>query len=136
MNVSILTGNVCKNPEIHTTNGGVKKANFTLAVQRKFPNAQGVREADFIPIVAWRQLAETIERFVTKGMKLGVVGYIQRRDYDTQDGQKKTVTEIIADTIEFLSPKENTLGKTAETQENSFEKVAGMVESNDDELPF
>lgn len=132
MNITVLTGNVCKDPEIHTTNGGIKKANFTLAVQRKFPNQQGVREADFIPIVVWRQLADTVEKYVTKGMRLGVVGYIQRRDYDAQDGQRKTVTEIIADSIEFLSAKE----KTAETPEKTVRKVAEMVEEQDDEMPF
>lgn len=132
MNITILSGNVCKDPEIHTTNGGIRKANFTLAVQRKFPNQQGVREADFIPIVVWRQLADTVEKYVTKGMKLGVVGYIQRRDYDAQDGQKKTVTEIIADSIEFLSAKE----KTAEMPEKTVRKVAEMVEEDDPSLPF
>lgn len=136
MNIWIGSGNVCKDPEIHTTNGGIKKANFTLAVQRKFPNAQGVREADFFPIVVWRQLAETVEKYVTKGMKLGIQGYLQRRDYDAQDGSKRTVTEIIADSIEFLSPKDNSVEKTAETTEKSLEKVAEMTETEDRDLPF
>ena len=136
MNTWIGTGNVCKTPEIHTTNGGVKKATCTLAVQKKFANAQGVKEADFIPIVAWRANADTCEKFVYKGMKLGIIGYIQTRQYDTQDGQRKSVTEIIVDSIEFLSPRENSLEKTAELPEKSLEKTAGMVEEPDDDMPF
>lgn len=106
MNIAILCGNVTKDPEIYTTQGGVKRANFTLAITRRFANAQGNREADFLPIVAWRQLADFVEKYVKKGKKLGVVGTVQTRSYDAQDGSKRYVTEIVADSIEFLSPKE------------------------------
>ena len=128
MNKVIMTGNVARDPEIHTTNGGIKKASFTIAVQRRFANAQGVREADFFPVVVWRQLAEMVEKYVKKGMKLGVDGVLQSRQYDTQDGQKRNVIEIVADSIEFLSPKGNT-DKPAETPET-------LTEENDPELPF
>ena len=133
MNSAILVGNVTKNPEIYTTQGGIKRANFTLAVQRKFANAQGVREADFIPIVCWRQLADTIDQFVHKGMKLGVEGVIQTRQYETQDGQKRSVTEIVADTVEFLSPS---LKAEPRDEKPTHIEPSQLTEESDDELPF
>ena len=134
MNSWTGTGNVCGEPEVHTTNGGTKKASFTLAVQRRFANAQGVREADFIPIVVWRQLADLVEKYVHKGMKVGVEGYIQRRDYDAQDGTKRTVTEIVADNVEFLSakPEAKPEVKTGKPEV----KMEDLVEEQDDQLPF
>ena len=134
MNKVILTGNVCKTPEIYTTQGGIKRANFTLAVQRKFANSQGVREADFISIVAWRQAAELCEKHVYKGMKLGIEGYIQVRNYETQDGQKRTVTEIIADEIEFLSPKP--LEGKPEAKPEAKEAKPELTQEDDDDMPF
>ena len=135
MNSASLVGNVTKNPEIYTTQGGIKRANFTLAVQRRFANAQGVREADFIPIVCWRQLADTIDQFVHKGMKLGVEGVIQVRQYETQDGQKRSVTEIVADTVEFLSPSLKAEPRD-EKPEPQHVEASQLTEEPDDELPF
>lgn len=106
MNIFCGAGNVTKDPEMYTTQGGVKRANFFLAINRRFANQQGNREADFLPIVAWRQLADFVEKYVKKGKKLGVTGTVQVRSYDGQDGNKHYVTEIVADSIEFLSPKE------------------------------
>ena len=106
MNLFTGIGNVTRDPEIYTTQGGVKRANFTLAITRRFANAQGNREADFLPIVAWRQLADFVEKYVKKGKKLAVIGTVQVRSYDAQDGGKRYVTEIVADSIEFLSPRE------------------------------
>ena len=135
MNSAILVGNVTKNPEIYTTQGGIKRANFTLAVQRRFANAQGVREADFIPIVCWRQLADTIDQFVHKGMKLGVEGVIQTRQYETQDGQKRSVTEIVADTVEFLSPSLKAEPRDEKPEPQHVES-SQLTEELSDELPF
>ena len=135
INSVTLVGNVCKTPEIYTTQGGIKRANFNLAVQRKFANSQGVREADFIPIVVWRQAAESCEKYVYKGMKIGVEGYIQTRQYDTQDGQKRNVMEVIAENIEFLSPKPT--DTLSDAQKPSVKvKPEELVEDNDSDLPF
>ena len=130
-------GNVTKTPEVYTTQGGNKRVNFTLAIQRKFANAQGVREADFVPIVAWKQLAETIEKYVYKGMKVSVEGSLQIRQYETQDGQKRTVAEIVADEIEFLSPKPLDTPTLPEAQKQSVKvNPAELVEEQDEQLPF
>lgn len=112
---------------------------FTIAVNRRFTNQQGVREADFIPIVAWRQTAELCARYLTKGRKVAVEGAIQTRSYDAQDGTKRYVTEVIADSVEFLG------GQSAQTGEHAPQTSAAppmspppgeFTEVDDDELPF
>ena len=102
MNKAILIGNLTRDPEYTTTASGIACCRFILAVQRRFANADGKREADFIPIIAWRQLAENCAKYLAKGRKVAIEGTIQTRSYDAQDGTKRYVTEIIADNVEFL----------------------------------
>ena len=144
MNVFCGAGNVTKDPEIYTTQGGVKRANFTLAINRRFANAQGNREADFLPIVAWRQLADFAEKYIVKGKRVGVTGSVQVRSYDAQDGTKRYVTEIVADNIEFLTPRSEETQAEAAPQELPAEVVQAralaiqeqLTEEYDDQLPF
>ena len=144
MNVFCGAGNVTKDPEIYTTQGGVKRANFTLAINRRFANAQGNREADFLPIVAWRQLADFAEKYITKGKRVGVTGSVQVRSYDAQDGTKRYVTEIVADNIEFLTPRSEETQAEAAPQGLPAEVVQAralaiqeqLQEEYDDQLPF
>ena len=98
MNKAILIGNLASDPETRTTQSGIAQCSFRLAVQRRFANQQGVREADFLQIVCWRQTAELCARYLSKGRKVAVEGSIQTRSYDAQDGTKRYVTEIVADT--------------------------------------
>ena len=105
MNKAILIGNLTRDPEARTTQSGVSVTTFTIAVNRRFTNAQGVREADFINIVAWRQTAELCARYLSKGRKVAVEGSIQTRSYDAQDGSKRYVTEIIADSVESVGSR-------------------------------
>jgi single-strand DNA-binding protein len=105
MNKVILVGNLTKDPDYRTTPSGATVCNFSIAVQRRFANQQGVREADFINCVAWRQQADFVHRFFTKGRKIGVVGTLQTRTYDAQDGTKRYVTEVICDECEFVDSK-------------------------------
>lgn len=131
MNKAILIGNLARDPETMTTASGITKCNFTIAVQRKFANQQGVREADFLPVVCWRQTAELCARYLAKGRKVAIEGTIQTRSYDAQDGSKRYVTEIVADSVEFLGS--NTHGQNAtqtpEPDENGYTPVS------EDELP-
>lgn len=147
MNKAILIGNLTRDPEYTTTVGGVAKCAFTLAVQRRFANAQGVREADFINIVAWRQLAENCAKYLAKGIKCAVEGAIQTRSYDAQDGTKRYVTEIIADSVEFLPsaqranpgptpPPERREPPRGEQLHMNQMHNQGFTEVDDDELPF
>ena len=130
MNKVILIGNLANDPESRTTQSGIAQCTFRLAVQRRFANQQGVREADFLTIVCWRQTAELCARYLSKGRKVAVEGSIQTRSYDAQDGTKRYVTEIIAENVEFLSGQQKPEEKPPEVPNNAFTPV------NDDELPF
>ena len=144
MNKAILIGNLTRDPETMTTSSGITKCNFTVAVQRRFANAQGVREADFIPVVCWRQTAELCARYLSKGRKVAVEGSIQTRSYDAQDGTKRYVTEIVADNVEFLSSREDGGSRQgnyapaapAPAPRNAAPANSDFTEVDDDELPF
>lgn len=101
MNRATIIGNLTKDPELKTTASGISVCTFTVAVRRPFTKD----ETDFIPVVTWRQLAENCAKFLTKGRKVGVSGRIQTRNYETNNGERRYVTEIIADEVEFLTPK-------------------------------
>ena len=130
MNKVILIGNLTKDPELTTTNNGVSVCRFALAVSRRFANAEGERETDFINIVVWRNLADNCHKFLKKGSKAAVVGNIQSRSYDANDGTKRYITEVVAEEVEFISTKNDTVaGK-------SDEEVAKLEPITDDNLPF
>ena len=129
MNKAILIGNLTRDPEYKTTSGGVAVCRFTLAINRRFADANGNRAADYITVIAWRQLADLCARYLSKGKKVGVVGQIQSRSYDAQDGSKRYVTEVVADEVEFLSASGQTAPPSGAAQQ-------GFVQVDDDELPF
>lgn len=106
LNRVVLAGRLTKDVELHNTPTGVAVANFTLAIDRNFKNAQGERETDFIPCVAYRQTAEFASNYLAKGKLAGVDGRIQVRSYNGQDGQKRWVTEVIVEDVHLLSPKD------------------------------
>ena len=143
MNKVILIGNLASDPEAFTTQSGISRSTFRIAVQRRFANAQGVREADFFTIVAWRQTADFCNRYLTKGRKVAVEGSIQNRSYDAQDSSKRTVTEIIADSIEALgsreegqAPRPRDNGPTPPPAAPAQPAMNDFTEVEDDELPF
>ena len=103
MNQVTLIGNLANDPESRVTNSGKAQCSFRLAVQRRFANAQGVREADFLNVVCWGKTAENCARYLAKGRKAAVQGSIQNRSYVAQDGSKRYVTEIIAENVSFLA---------------------------------
>lgn len=106
MNEVILTGNLAAEPETRKMPDGTVRCAFRLAVQRDYKNSQtGERDADFITIVTWRQLAEVCGKYLRKGRKIGVAGSLRARAYDAADGTKHYVTEVVADQVEFLFPK-------------------------------
>jgi len=128
MNKVILIGRVTKDTELTTTTNGVNVAKNTLAVNRKFKNANGEYEADFINIIAWRNLAELLHKYTKKGDRVGIVGSIQTRSYDAPDGSKRYITEIVVDELEFLESKNVT--------KDSPENNAKLEPISDDDLPF
>ncbi|MEW6236117.1 MAG: single-stranded DNA-binding protein [Candidatus Omnitrophota bacterium] len=102
MNHIVLIGRLTADPEIRMTQSGIPVANFQLAVDRRFKNANGERETDFIRIVAWRKLAELIRDYTHKGYLVAVDGSLQVRRYQTPEGENRTVYEVQADNVQFL----------------------------------
>lgn len=102
MNKAILVGRLTRDPELKATASGVSVCSFTVAVNRRFKNADGGHDADFINCVAWRQQAEFLAKYFSKGRMVGVVGSIQTRNFDNKDGQKVYVTEVAVDEVHFV----------------------------------
>lgn len=102
LNRVILIGRLTRDPELRYTPSGVAVTQFTLAVDRPFTNQQREREADFIPVVCWRQLAETCANYLRKGRLAAVEGRMQVRHYDNNEGKRVYVTEVVADNVRFL----------------------------------
>jgi len=102
MNKVELVGRLTKDPEVKLTSNQTQFCNFTIAVDRRFKDANGQRQADFINCVAWRQTAVFIQKYFHKGNRIGLVGSIQTRSYDDQNGQKRFITEVVVDEAEFV----------------------------------
>lgn len=126
MNKAYMIGNLSKNPDSRTTGSGKAVTTFTIAVNRRFKNHAGDTVTDFFPVVVWDKLAEVCAKHLEKGKKVAVIGELQTRSYDDKQGVKRYVTEIVADEVEFLSPRER--------QESS--EPEGFTEINDPDLPF
>lgn len=135
MNKVFLIGNLTKDPELTTTTNGISVCRFTVAVSRRYVGSSGERETDFINIVVWRGQAENCHKYLKKGSKCGIVGSLQTRSYDAQDGSKRYVTEVVADEVEFISTNrgQDSIGK--ETADES-EEISELKPIDDDSLPF
>lgn len=105
MNKAILMGRLTKDPEIRTTQSNISMTSFTLACDRRYKSADGTRQTDFIPCVAWRQTADFAHRYFHKGDRMLVEGTIQPRSWEDQDGQRRYITEVIVDQIYFCESK-------------------------------
>lgn len=132
MNKAILIGRLTKDPELKTTPSGVSVCTFTLAVNRRFKNSEGGYDADFINCVAWRQTAEFISKYFSKGNMLGICGSIQTRTYE-KDNRKIYITEVIADEAYFTGSKTDT---SPEANGGGSTDDGFMPMPDDDDLPF
>lgn len=103
----ICVGNLSKDPETGETPSGVSVCKFSIAINRNFTKEDGTRDVDFFNVVTWRNLADNCARFLQKGNKVAIVGKLQNRQYEAKDGTKRNVTEIIAEQVEFLTPKQS-----------------------------
>lgn len=139
MNKVYLIGNLTRDPEISTTTSGISVCRMSIAVGRRFSNAEGGRDTDFFNVTAWRGTADNCAKFLKKGNKIAVSGSIQTRNYEKADGTKGFSVDIVADEVEFLSSKNDG------TAEGSGEGAMGMGGSapvgdlqpiDDDNLPF
>lgn len=160
MNRAILVGRLVKDPDLRYTPNGVPVATFTLAVNRTYTNQQGEREADFINCVIWRKPAENVANFLKKGSLAGVDGRIQTRNFEGQDGKRVYVTEIQAESVQFLEPRNSAAGeknegssynnsygqdsKQSQGSKNNYTRVdddpfkndGKTIDISDDDLPF
>ncbi|WP_144645362.1 single-stranded DNA-binding protein [Priestia megaterium] len=154
MNRVVLVGRLTKDVELRYTPSGAAVATFTLAVNRTFTNQQGEREADFINVVVWRRQAENAANFLKKGSLAGVDGRLQSRSYEGNDGRHVYVTEVVAESVQFLDFKGNknerdtnasnnnqtshTGGNQGYTRvdEDSFGNNGNAIDIKDGELPF
>lgn len=155
INRVVLVGRLTKDPEFRTTQSGVDVANFTLAINRNFTNAQGEREADFINVIVFRKQAQNVNNYLNKGNLAGVDGRMQSRSYENQEGRRVFVTEVVADSVQFLEPKDNSNGQQDAYQQQAnqqrgqaqssntkpqgndpFANANGPIDISDDDLPF
>lgn len=150
LNRAVLVGRLTKDPDLRYTQSGIAVANFTVAVNRPFSNQQGTREADFINCVVWRKQAENFANYMRKGNQVGVDGRIQTRTFETKDGKTAFVTEVVADSVQFLEPKNARQNSGSEgmsrenpnqhqggnTQEDPFKDDGEPIDISDDDLPF
>src|SRR5690625_3642057 len=156
LNRVVLVGRLTKDPDLRYTPNGVAVANFTIAVNRPFTNQQGNREADFINCVVWRRPAENLANYMTKGSMIGVDGRVQTRTFEGQDGKTVFVTEIVADSVQFLESKGSSQGRGQDPSgfqqnqnqnqfqnqnqnqntDNPFKDNGEPIDISDDDLPF
>jgi single-strand DNA-binding protein len=132
MNKAIIIGNLTRDPELRTTNSGISKCNFTVAVQRRGEN----KEADFIPVVTWRGLADNCGKYLAKGRQVAVLGSIQTRSYDAASGEKRYVTEVVADEVQFLSKGGGRMGEYGEGGHQPLLGDDDFTPLDEDDLPF
>ncbi|MGG3448842.1 single-stranded DNA-binding protein [Domibacillus aminovorans] len=141
INRVVLVGRLTKDPELRYTPAGAAVATFTLAVNRTYTNQQGDREADFINCVIWRKPAENVANFLKKGSLAGVEGRIQTRNYEGQDGKRVYVTEVQADSVQFLEPRSSGGSggggySDAPQQQQGGGSYGGEQRNNNQDFPF
>lgn len=147
LNQVVLIGRLTKDPELRYTPSGVAVTQFTLAVDRPFTNQEGEREADFIPVVVWKAVAENVANYVKKGHQVAVTGRIQVRNYENNEGRRVYVTEVIGQNVQFLttpsngSPSQNGNGTNRQSSTNSTNNRGTNPDGDgwnisDDDLPF
>ena len=138
MNKAMLVGRLTKDPEIKLTSNQTQFCSFTLAVDRRYKDANGQRQADFINCLAWKETAVFIQKYFSKGCRIGVVGSIQTRSYDDNNGQKRFVTEVVVNEAEFVesNKSETTAANNTGFVEQDPIQNEAIGESVSGELPF
>lgn len=136
MNKVIFIGNLVNNPELTQTPSGVSVCKFRLAVQRDYANSEGNKDADFFNVVVWRAKGENCAKFLKKGNKAGIVGKLENREYIDKDGNKRFITEVIAEDVEFLTPKEICLEEKTEVVSITRTSQPRLEPMEDNQLPF
>lgn len=129
MNKVQLVGRLTKDPEIKNTASQVNFCNFTVAVDRRFKDQNGQRQADFINCVAWRQTADFIGKYFSKGSRIAICGTIQTRKFDDQNGVTRYVTEVIAEEAEFVESLNQSAPAAPEAPSADTQKVMDKIKA-------
>lgn len=138
INNVVMTGRLTRDIELKYSQSGVAVANFTLAVDRSFKNANGERETDFVNCVVFRKTAEDAANFVGKGSLVGIEGRIQTRNYE-KDGRRVYVTEVVVDKFTYLESKKNNTGGSSDSYVKAadpFQQMGSPIDISDDDMPF
>ena len=136
MNKVYLIGNLTRDPELSETNSGVPVCRFAIAVNRRFSSQDAERQTDFFNVTAWRNLAETVAKYTKKGNKVAVTGSIQIRNYEDNAGQKRTFVDIVADDVEFLTPKGSGSSDDGDFAPAPRKKPTLEAFDDDSDIPF
>lgn len=151
MNRTVIVGRLTKDPELRYTQSNKAVVGFTVAVNRQFTNSNGEREADFIKCIVWGKQAENLARYMKKGQQLGVDGRLQSRNYQANDGSRKYITELVAESVQYLESKNNNSNDLAPQQQtynqqpaandtkkaiDDFANFGANIDISDDDLPF
>lgn len=137
MNKAILMGRLTKDPELRMVKDSISVCSFTIAVDRKYKNANGVREADFIPIVCWRATADFVAKYFKKGQRIAVVGSLQVRSWEDADGKRNYITEVVADEVFFADSKQGGYDNASSGRApSSASSVSSAPSVSEDDLPF
>lgn len=134
INRVILVGRLVADPDLRKTQSGTSVASFRLAVERR-KTKDGKQETDFFNITAWQKTADLICQYLRKGSLVGIDGRLQNRSYETQSGEKRYVTEVITETVQFLESKKDGENNTEETQNTPYDEFNQANDLHDD-LPF
>ncbi|MDY2841112.1 MAG: single-stranded DNA-binding protein [Candidatus Borkfalkiaceae bacterium] len=137
MNKVILVGNLTRDPELSETPSGIAVCRFSIAVSRDYANSDGSRDTDFFNVTVWRGRAENCGKYLKKGNKVAVVGSLQNRSYEDKDGIKRNVTDVVANEVEFLTPRSAQNSDDTESGTVSAKRERPPLEAIDDnQLPF
>ncbi|MCD8040554.1 MAG: single-stranded DNA-binding protein [Clostridia bacterium] len=131
MNKVFLIGNLTRDPELTETSAGTSICRFSIAVNRRSGSADGERKADFYRVTAWRQLGETVARYAKKGNKVAVIGNIELNSYTDKEGTERTSVDVIAQDVEFLTPK----GSTEDYGDNNYSQAPAPSSSSGRKKP-
>ena len=129
LNHIVLMGRLCADPELRRTNSGTPVTSFTLAVDRDFKSQSGEKEADFVPVIAWRNTAEFVSKYFKKGRMAVVYGRLQMRNWTDKDGNKRTTAEVVAENVYFGDTKR-------EDSRSQAEPEYAEIQEEDGDLPF
>lgn len=140
LNKIILMGRLCTNPELRRTGSGTAVTSFSLACDRDFKSQSGEKETDFIEVVAWKNTAEFVSKYFSKGRMAVVEGRLQIRDWTDKAGNKRTTAEVVADNVYFADSKRS---ESNENQKENFNALSGRlsddfvpISEEDGEIPF